>query len=65
MIRLGNRVFRAIDRHAVWAHQPLARVRPCDYVWGDQSFEKPSGRDWRYDWAPICAQLAFDARSQC
>src|SRR6185503_124934 len=53
MIKLGDRVFRSIDRHAVWAgSNRWVMVRPwVTYVWGDQLIfqEAVRGHDWRYD----------------
>ena len=63
MIRLGDRVFRSIDRHAVWAGSNRWRgVRPWGvYVWGDQLVfrEAVRGRDWRYE---LGADLRFSSQ---
>ena len=63
MIKLGDRVFRSIDRHAVWAGTNRWRgVRPSAvYVWGDQLVyeEAVRGHDWRYE---ISADLRFSSQ---
>ncbi|MEO5616150.1 MAG: DUF5916 domain-containing protein [Candidatus Eisenbacteria bacterium] len=63
MIRLGDRVFRSIDRHAVWAGSNRFRgVRPFGvYVRGDQVVyeEAVRGRDWRYE---LGADLRFSSQ---
>jgi len=63
MIKLGDRVFRSIDRHAFWAGSNRWRgVRPWGvFVWGDQLIfrEAVNGHDWRYE---LGADLRFSSQ---